>query len=346
MSFMLKEIHEQPEVIKRLVDSEHETAARLAAEIQRREIDFVVMAARGTSDHAAIYGKYLLEIKNCLPVGLADPSVFTLYDAKLKMDRALVIGISQSGQATDVAEYLDRCKQSGALTAAITNVPGSTLTQIADHTILCHAGQERGVAATKTYTSTLAALYLLSAALSGEVDHAKEQLMGCVEAMKSALNLEDYIGRRAERYRFMQDGYVLSRGLNYCTALETALKLAETSYIGMLAYSTADFLHGPIAAVLENEACFLIAPPGKAFSTMVDMASRLGDRKAEVAVVSSEEEILSYATMQLRLDVRIEEDLSPLVYVIPGQFLAYFLAVARGFDPDRPRGLSKVTLTR
>ncbi len=346
MSFMLSEIREQPDVIARLADSEQGTAARLAAEIERRDIDLVMMAARGTSDHAAIYGKYLLEIRNSLPVGLADPSVFTLYDAKLKMDRALVIGISQSGQATDVAECLDRCRQAGALTAAITNVAGSTLTQIADHTILCHAGQEKGVAATKTYTSTLAALYLLSASLSHDVKHATRQLLACADAMRSALGMEDYLGKRAERYRFMEDGYVLSRGYNYCTALETALKLAETSYIGVLAYSTADFQHGPIAAVSESEACFLVAPPGKSFPTMVDMASRLAERKAEVAVISSEEEILSHATMPIRLDVSIAEELSPLVYVIPGQFLAYFLALSRGFDPDRPRGLSKVTLTR
>jgi len=346
MSFMLNEIREQPDVIGRLVDAEQESAARLAAEIERRGVGFVVMAARGTSDHAAIYGKYLLEIKNSLPVGLADPSVYTLYGANLKMDRALVIGISQSGQATDVAECLERSKQAGALTAAITNVPGSTLTRIADHTILCHAGQEKGVAATKTYTSTLAALYLLSASLSHDVKHAKKQLLGCAEAMRAALTLEGYCESKAERYRFMQDGYVISRGLNYCTALETALKLAETSYVGVLAYSAADFLHGPIAAVFESEACFLVAPPGKAFCAMVDMASRLSERKAEVAIISSEDEILSYATTPFRLDVCVEEELSPLVYVIPGQLLAYFLAVSRGFDPDRPRGLSKVTLTR
>ena len=346
MSFMLKEIHEQPDVIGRMVDAEQENVAKLAADIKGRDIDFVVMAARGTSDHAAIYGKYLLEIKNSLPVGLADPSVYTLYDAKIKMDRALVIGVSQSGQATDVAEYLERSKQSGALTAAITNVPGSTLTQIADYTILCHAGPEKGVAATKTYTSTLAALYLLSASLANDVVHAKNQMLGCVEAMRSALNIEEFCSEKAERYRFMQDGYVISRGLNYCTALETALKLAETSYVGMLAYSAADFLHGPIAAVHESEACFLCAPPGKAFATMVEMACRLVERKAEVAVLSSEEEILSIATTPFRLDATVDEELSPLVYILPGQLLAYYLAVSRGFDPDRPRGLSKVTLTR
>lgn len=346
MSFMLKEIHEQPEIIARMADAERDNVAKLVADIERRDIDFVIMAARGTSDHAAIYGKYLLEIKNSIPVGLADPSIFTLYGAKLKLDRALVIGVSQSGQATDVAEFLEQSKQYGALTVSITNVVGSKLAQIADHSIFCHAGQEKGVAATKTYTSTLAALYLLSATLAHDVSHAKKQLIGCAEAMKSTLGIEEYCATKAERYRFIQDGYVIARGLNYCTALEAALKLAETSYISMLAYSAADFMHGPIAAVHESEACFLCAPPGKALPTMIDMASRLSERKAEVAIISSEEEILSYATTPFRLDAIVEEELSPLIYILPEQLLAYYLAVSRGFDPDRPRGLSKVTLTR
>ncbi len=346
MSFMLREIHEQPEVIKRMAGAEQENVSKLAAEIKAREIKYVIMAARGTSDHAAIYGKYLLEIKNGLPVGLADPSIYTLYSAKLMMDRVLVIGISQSGQATDVAEYLRQSKAAGALTASITNVPGSTLTQIADHNIQCHAGQEQGVAATKTYTSTLAALFLLSSSLADDAKHAGDHLIECADVMKSVLEIAPYCEAKAERYRFMQDGYVISRGLNYCTALEAALKLAETSYVGMLAYSAADFLHGPIAAVHESEPCFLIAPPGKAFGTMVEMAARLSQLRAEVAIISSEDEILSYATTPFKLQISIFEELTPLPYIIPAQLLAYYLAVSRGYDPDRPRGLSKVTLTR
>jgi len=343
---MLREIHEQPDVIARLVTEEQSSADKLAREIERREINFIIMAARGTSDHAAIYGKYLLEIRNKLPVALADPSIFTLYSAELKLDRALVIGISQSGQATDVAEYLKRSKEFGALTAAITNEPGSTISQVADHTILCHAGAEKGVAATKTYTSTLAALYLLSASLSQDVSHAERQLKRCAEAIESAITLEGYCADRAERYRFMQDGYVISRGFNYCTALEMALKLAETSYTGLLAYSAADFLHGPIAAVHESEPCFLCAPPGKAYEAMLDMARRLSERKAETVIISSDDEILSLATTPIKIEIDVEEELTPLVYIIPGQMFAYFLAVTRGYDPDRPRGLSKVTLTR
>lgn len=345
MSFMLDEIHQQPDVISKVVERESTSARELAGEIEKRDISFAMIAARGTSDHAAVYGKYLLEINNGLPVALADPSVFTLYGSSLSLGRALVIGISQSGQAADVAECLKSAKQSGALTVAITNEPGSLITTIAEHTLHCHAEKEYGVAATKTYTSTLAAVYLLSANLSHTPSRV-DALMECVDAMRGALDTEDYIMDRAERFRYMQEGYVISRGFNYCTALETALKVAETSYVGLIGYSAADFLHGPIAAVHENEACFLCAPPGKAFPGMLDMAKKLKDRAAETVVVSSEEEILSLATTACKLDVKVAEELSPLVYIIPGQLLAYHLAVARGYDPDRPRGLHKVTITR
>ncbi|MCX8053462.1 MAG: SIS domain-containing protein [Armatimonadetes bacterium] len=345
MSYMLDEIHQQPDVILNLVRKERAAIAELAREIIRREIQFVVMAARGTSDNAAVYGKYLLEINNGYLVALADPSVFTLYSARLRMDKALVIGISQSGQAADVTEYLEQSKRFGAMTVDITNDPGSTLAKVAHHTICCHAGEEKSVAATKTYTSTLAALYLLSAFLA-EADSCVDELIKCTEAMRAAFEIEHYVADRAERYRYMRSGYVISRGLNYATAMETALKLAETSYCSMKAYSAADFLHGPIAAVHEAEPCFLIAPPGKAFLNVLDIAQRLRERNAETVVLSSEEEVLSLATTPFRLNVSVSEDLSPLVYIIPGQLLAYYLAVARGNDPDKPRGLTKITITR
>jgi len=345
MSHMLTEIHQQPDIVAKLVGEESENAVRLAGEIERRDIRLVVIAARGTSDHAAIYGKYLMEIRNAIPVALADCSVFTLYEATMRLDDALVIGISQSGEATDVAEYLERSKALGALTLAITNQPGSQLTRIADHTILCHAGEERGVAATKTYTSTLAALYLISECLTGECSPV-EKLSSCADAMRAALNMQDAIFGKAERYRYMTSGYALARGFNYCTALEIALKLAETSYLGMIGYSAADFLHGPIAAVHEDQACFLIAPPGKTLRGMADMATRLRDLKAETVILSSDEHILSLATTPFKVEVELDEELSPLLYIVPAQLFAYRLAVVRGYDPDRPRGLSKVTLTR
>lgn len=343
MSVMIEEIRCQPDVISGLADAEYQNATAIAAEIKERRVQFVTIAARGTSDHAAIFGKYLLEIRNELPVALADPSIFTLYDAKLKLDRTLAIGISQSGQAPDVAEYLRRSRELGALTLAITNEAGSTLTEIAEHTILCRAGKEIGVAATKTYTSTLAVLYMLSSALAG--DACCDQLKVCADAMRETLSLESEIKAKAERYRYMEAGAVIGRGYNFCTALETALKLAETSYIGMRGFSAADFLHGPVATVHEGYPCILIAAPGRAYQMMIDLAARLNDLRAETLLIGSDESI-SEATTVIRISAQIDEDLSPLVHIVPGQLLAHYLALARGYDPDRPRGLSKVTLTR
>lgn len=345
MSIMLSEIHEQPDLPARIVSSEWDCAKKLARDAAGREIDLVVLAARGTSDHAAIYGKYLLEIKNSLPVALADPSIFTLYEARVNLQRALVIGVSQSGQAPDVIEYLGHSRESGALTCAITNVEGSPLSQAAEHTILCHAGPERGVAATKTYTATLMAFYLISGAIAGDAACC-DRLLGCADAIQSVLAIEQEIASMSQRYRFLEGGAVISRGYNYCTALETALKLGETSYIQLRGYSAADFMHGPVAVIHEGYPCILIAPPGKTFDTMHDMAARLRESRADTLIMSSEDAILSHATVPVKMPAATDEELSAIPYIIPGQLLAQYLALARGFDPDRPRGLNKVTLTR
>ncbi len=286
-----------------------------------------------------------MEIRNELPVALADCSVFTLYEARLKLDRALVIGVSQSGQAPDVAEYLEESKKAGALTLAITNEPASTITKIAHHTLHCHAGKENAVAATKTYTSTLACFYLLSASLCGGC-LGIDSLLATADAMSRVLETHDCIAERAERYRYMREGYFVGRGLNYCTAREAALKLEETSYIGVNAFSAADFLHGPIAAVHEGDPCFLFIPPGKAYESMANIAGVLRERGAENLVVSSVEEVLASARTAFKVPVHVDEELSPLIYIIPAQLFAYYMTVTRGYNPDQPRGLSKVTLTR
>lgn len=345
MPHMLDEIREQPEIISRLIEAEREPVSELAVEIRKQGIRFVMLAARGTSDHAAIYGKYLLEIVNGLPVGLADPSVYTLYSAHMDMSSVLVIGISQSGQAPDVIEYLRRSKEAGALTVSITNEPDSPIVSAADHTILCHAGPERAVAATKTYTSALAAMYMLSASLVGNRERI-DNIRICTDAIKTALSVESQIMDKAERYRYMETGAVIARGYNYCTALETALKLAETNYIGMRGFSAADFFHGPVAMVHRGYPCILLAPPGEAYQGMYDLATNLETRGAETVIISSDEKILSQATVPIRLGIQVDEELSPLVYAIPGQLLAYHMALSRGYDPDQPRGLTKVTLTR
>ncbi|MDO8683777.1 MAG: SIS domain-containing protein [Armatimonadota bacterium] len=345
MSYMLDEIRQQPEVIANLVEHNSGNARMLAAEMRKRDINLMILAARGTSDNAATFGKYIFEMVNGIPVALAAPSIITLYGARLRLDKALVIGISQSGKATDVVEYLDRAKNMGALTAAITNEPESDLANIADYTLLCHAGVERGIAATKTYTATLGSIYMLAAAISDRTD-LLDGLRKTADLMQQALSCEDRIAVVSERYRYMEECFIIARGLNQGTAAETALKMSETSYLGAKPYSAADFMHGPIAVIHEGFPCFLIAPDGKAFDVMIETADKLKEKGAELAIIANNQEILSKATVPIPIPVQMDELFSPLVYIIAGQLLAYHLALTKGYDPDRPRGLSKVTLTR
>ncbi|MGC8668100.1 MAG: SIS domain-containing protein [Chthonomonadales bacterium] len=342
---MLAEIGEQPHWVERALASERENVRALVTAMRERAIRFVIIAARGTSDNAATYAKYLLEIVAGIPVALAAPSVYTLYDARLALNGTLVLGISQSGQGTDVVEVLSVARSAGALTACITNNPSSPITRVSDHVLLCHAGEERAVAATKTYTTALAVAALMAAML---VD--RRDLLSAIghvpRLMEQTLRLRNTVEQCVQRYRYMDECAVLARGINQATALEAALKLTETSYVVAKPYSGADFLHGPIAMVSPGFPCFLYAPPGRAYAFMLELALKLRDRGAELVTVASDQEILKLATVPIPVPVSVDELLSPLVYILPGQLFAYHLARARGADPDTPRGLSKVTVTR
>jgi glutamine---fructose-6-phosphate transaminase (isomerizing) len=342
---MRDEIYQQPQAVAAAVEQENVTTAALAKELRKRGIRHVAIAARGTSDHAATYAKYLLEIVAGVPVALVAPSVYTLYDARPNLAGVLMLGISQSGQATDVVQALSTARASGAMTACITNVAGSPLTDVSDFTMLCRAGEEKGVAATKSYTTSLA----LIALLAGHWADSKELLEGLrrlPEQIEITLSLDAQVEAAVERYRYMDECAVLARGLNQATALETALKMTETSYMVAKPYSGADFLHGPIAMVSEGFPCFLFAPNGKAFASMLELAEKLREREAEMIVVAHSDEILRLAKRPLALPADTGEYLSPIATILAGQLWAYHLARARGKDPDKPRGLSKVTLTR
>ncbi len=345
MAFMLDEIHEQPDWVERALESERGGAAALAAAIRENDIRFVIIAARGTSDNAATYAKYLFEIQGGLPVSLAAPSVFTLYDARPRLGSALVMGISQSGQGTDVVQVLSAARSAGALTACITNDASSPITAVSDHVLLCHAGVERSVAATKTYTTALAVVALLVGFLSDSRDML-DGLNGIARAMRAALEIEERVAHAVERYRYMEECAVLARGLNQATALEAALKLTETSYVVAKPYSGADFLHGPIAMVEMGFPCLLYAPAGRAYASMLELALKVRERRGEMVITAKEPEILDLATVPLEMPLDTDELLSPLPYILPGQLFAYYLARTRGEDPDSPRGLTKVTKTR
>lgn len=340
---MLSEIREQPEALERLLTQELGLVRELAAAARERDISLLYLAARGTSDHAAVYAKYLVEILAGIPAALAAPSVFTLYGAQVRLDRALVLGISQSGKAADAIEVLKRSRAAGYLTGCITNDAESPMAQTAEHPLCCRAGLERSLPATKTYTTSLALVYSLAACLAGR-EELLEDLRRTPQWVAQVLALDEQIGECAERYRFMEECVVLARGLNQCTALETALKLSETTYVRAHPYSSADFKHGPIAVVDEGYPCVLFAPSGEGYETMLDMADALLERDAELIVLSDQPEVLSRATTRLKLP-QVPELLSPLVGIVAAQLFAYHLARVKGRDPDNPRGLKKVTHT-
>jgi glutamine---fructose-6-phosphate transaminase (isomerizing) len=345
MAQMLDEIYEQPQAIIAALEHGQATVAALVRDLTKRDVRHVVIAARGTSDHAATYAKYLLEIVCGVPVTLAAPSVFTLYDATVDLADSLCLGISQSGQATDVVQTLSAARAAGALTACITNVEGAPLTAVSEHVLLCHAGEEKSVAATKTYTTALALVALLAGQWANR-NALLEGLRYLPDQIRATLALDEPIQCAVERYRYIQECAVLARGINLPTALESALKMTETSYLVAKPYSGADFLHGPIAMISEGFPTILYMPDGRAYPSMVELALKLRERAAEMVIIARSEEALALANRPLQMPVDIDEMLSPLLYIIPGQLWAYHLSIARGNNPDRPRGLSKVTLTR
>jgi glucosamine--fructose-6-phosphate aminotransferase (isomerizing) len=341
---LYREIHEQPAMLARLLLEERPSAEALAAEIKRRDVDHVVIAARGTSDNAARYAQYLLGAANALPVGLAAPSLFTIYRQPPRFGNALVLGISQSGKSPDIVSVVAEAKRQGALTATITNFPESDLAQVADFVVDLHAGEEKSVAATKTYTGELAAIALLSAALRGdpEMHRILDQIPGIVG---QALAMPNGIDRLAERYRYMEACVTIGRGFNYCTAFELALKMKELTYTVVEPYSSADFLHGPLALVDQGFPVIVIAPSGKMLPEITRFMATAREREAELVVISDAADVLSQARIPLALPAGVPEWLSPITAIIPGQLLAMHLAHTRDFDPDRPRALRKVTET-
>ena len=348
-SRLREEIREQPAALRRFIEEESANIRAVSRAIAGADALYAVIAARGTSDNAALYGRYLLEQFCNLPVSLAAPSVYTLYRSPPRLRRALVVGISQSGAGADVTEVVAEGRKQGALTVAITNYPDSPLAQAAEHVILLRAGEERSVAATKTYTAQLYALAWLSACLrdgAGPGSPLAAALHAVPDQMAQVLALEETIAARAERYRYAHRLAVVGRGFNYSTAFEIALKLKELTYLLAEPYSSADFRHGPIAVVEPGFPILLVAPSGATLPDLEALHDDLAQRKAELLVISDQKELLQRAQVGMALPGGVPEWLSPLLAVVPGQLLAYYLALARDLDPENPRTLTKVTSTR
>ncbi|MGH9846868.1 MAG: SIS domain-containing protein [Blastocatellia bacterium] len=346
MSLMLAEIEQQPAVIERTIRRESKKIERFAARLKNNRPRLIVLVARGSSDNAALFGRYLLEVTTGIPVSLAAPAVHTLYKAKLELGEALVVGISQSGEGDDINLTLENARRCGATTLAITNEADSTMARLCDETLLIHAGRERSVAATKTYTGQLLIFHLLARAIS---DHPKKpknmEIERLPELAERALGLRDQVAGLVERYAFMDHCVVVGRGLNYANSYEFAIKLMETCYVVAERFSGADFQHGPIAMIDNGFPVFFFAPPGPTLNGMVELITRLNSLQAETLVLSSEPAAIRAAKRSIQLPRGISEVLSPIPYIIPAQLFAALLAETKGLSPDQPRSLSKVTKT-
>jgi len=339
------EIFEQPVRLEQLLTSQRKNVERIAKEIQSQNIQFAFLAARGTSDNAGRYANYLWGAMNGIPMALATPSLFTYYQQPPKLKNALVVGISQSGQSPDIVSVLQEGKNRGNLTLAITNVPGSPLAQTANFVLDIDAGPELAVAATKTYTTELMAIAMLSVALANDKNLWAE-LEQVSDWVNEALGQEEIIQQAVQRYRYMEQCVVLGRGFNYATAFEWALKLKELTYVAAEPYSSADFKHGPVAIVAQGFPIMTVLPKGMVFPSMLELLQLLKRHLlAELVVISNSPEALSMAQAPFTIPVDVPEWLSPLVSIVPAQLFSYHLTLAKGFDADQPRTISKVTET-
>jgi glucosamine--fructose-6-phosphate aminotransferase (isomerizing) len=314
------------------------------ARLARDDIRYVLIASRGTSSNAARYAQYLLGRAHRVPVMFATPSLYTIYEQPPRLEGAVVVGISQSGESPDVVAVLAEARRQGRPTVALTNTPGSPLAEESDVVLLLEAGEERSVAATKTYVNSLGAIALVFSAADGGGSRAElEQMPRSLErqlelSLATAPSFAEYAGETGAT--------VVARGVNYGSAHEIALKVRELAGLVVEPYSPADLLHGPIAAIGPGWPVVAVAPTGPAYETVAGLVPELEERGARLLVVSDVEEVLARAHTPLPLVGGVPEWLSPLTAVVPGQLAALALAQLRGIDVDRPHGLQKVTLTR
>lgn len=340
MSHFQDEIHAQPEILQGVIANPR--IKEVAAELRGRAVPLIVTVARGSSDNAVTYFSYLAGQYLGLPVASLPPSLLTVYGSRMKVAGALAIGVSQSGESSDVVESLRQLKQAGALSLAITNRAGSALETLADHALYLGAGLEQAVAATKTFSSQMMALALLVAHWSQD-----QSLLQALKAVPTLLRqvLEAPIERAALRLTHAEQIYVLGRGISFGPAQEIALKLKETSYLHAQAYSSAEFQHGPIASVDPKDPIVLIASDDGTLASNLAVAERLHDIGADLTVISGAAALVSEANAPMVLPAGLHPASEAFLQVFAGQLLALYLTRSKGLDPDRPRHLRKVTQT-
>lgn len=343
---MYKEINQEPVVLRKCLETNLPEIIKLVARIREYKPNSIIMAARGTSCNATKYAKYIFETYCGIPVSISAPSVLTRYDGKLNLENTLVIGVSQSGAAEDVCSIIDRGNECGAITVSITNTENSLLATHAQTHINCYAGKEKSLAATKSFVAQMAILTIIAAYLSED-----KYLMSCigklVDAVEEGLNKSEQISDLMQRYRFINECFILARGYGYPVALEMEIKIQETSFIRAQAFSIANFTHGPVAMLNKGIPVFVLANDKKTNDNVFDMLKRIKESDSDILLVTNEHGIAEKAGVRVLLLPEWCEGILGVFATIPVmQLIACELAVMRGNNPDSPAGLTKVTITR
>jgi glucosamine--fructose-6-phosphate aminotransferase (isomerizing) len=338
---MAAEMAEQPAVLQRILDQGAPAIHEVATAIAARRPRFFLLTARGTSDHAALYAKYLIEVLLGKPAGLTSMSTTTAYGAEPDLAGCLAITVSQSGGSPDLVASTEAARKAGAITLAVTNNAKSPLAEVSEYHLDVLAGPEKALPATKTYTAELLTLYLFVDRLRGGDGVAAQAVP---ELSQSVLARSDEVRGLAERYRFAQRLVITSRGYGYPTAREAALKLMETTYIAASPFSGADLLHGPLAMVDNVSPVIAIVPDGKGGKALQPVLDRLRGQGADLMVVGQRSQVRA-ASAGFVLPPGVAEEVQPVLEILPLQQLAYQITMARGQDPDAPRALAKVTQT-
>jgi glutamine---fructose-6-phosphate transaminase (isomerizing) len=344
MSYMLQEIKEQPAVLREALAKNREICQRIIQELKGRHVQSIMIAARGTSDHVAVFAKYIAEYYLKLPVSLAASSIANIYNRDINLSETLTIAISQSGEGPDVIGIVEAAKRVHSFTIGITNHTDSSLAKTVDYALNCYADPERSVAATKTCTSSMMAVAALFQEWAGDCNF-KEQLTTAIALIEKTIARQAEIEQLTNQFVDMEQCVVLARGFNYGAALETALKIQETCYINARGYSAADFLHGPVAMIEKGFPVIIYAFKSPTLPGMVEVIHRLRDLGAAILLVTNDKSLLEENIASFFIAADVPEVTAPFVSVVFGQLFAHRLALAKGYDPDLPRGLRKVTQT-
>jgi len=340
-TIMEKEIREEPSVLDKILENNIPVLKRIKRYLENRKIDGVYISARGTSDNASTLGKYLIESTLRYITALSAPSLFTIYREPPSLKNKIVIGVSQSGKSEDVCEVIAWGKREGALCIGITNNQDSLLANLVDEILPCWAGEEKSVPATKTYLAEIFNLYLFCSILA-EREDMFQSLKDIPSYIEGVINEASKI--EVTRFHFMDRCISIGRGFNYPTAMEFSLKLKETSYIFAEAFSSADFLHGPLALVSHQLPIFIFLPLGPTYTHLKDVINTLREKTSDIFIFGFEE--LDSKSYGFFIPYKVSEMLSPLLFAPAFQIFSNKLALDKGFNPDHPRFLKKVTVTR